>query len=123
MKDTRIAYGAMCLWWDSVSKAGSTATHPAHKEDNARMQRKKPSMAKALKHGLPCCPTCGGMLYEVANEAGFMAGAKQYEAAGHPGYRAFLRWQRGKCFPDMEAAVGAYRAQGGMYALRPEGGA
>lgn len=43
--DSRIVYGARCVWWDSIANA---ATKPG---------------------GLPCCPHCGGVLMEVPTEA------------------------------------------------------
>jgi hypothetical protein len=33
-----------------------------------------------------------------------------YEADGHPDYSTFVRWQRGRCFPDTDAAQAAYEA-------------
>lgn len=119
--DTRIAYGANCIWWGSIHETGNTATHPAHKADNEARKKAVPRMAPLIDRGLPCCPKCGGMLFEVGSEEQWMASVDKYEREGHPGYRDFILWQRGKCFPNMAAAVSAYRAQGGMYALRPEG--
>lgn len=90
-KDTRIAYGARCVWWDSIQNVGTiTARNGAT---------------------LPCCPHCRGMLFEMPNEQEWFAGVDKYEGAGHPGYRAFAEWMRGKCFPDINAAKRAYEAE------------
>lgn len=89
MKDTRIPYGARCTWWDSIDKVDHTA-------------------AGQSGHALPCCPHCGGMLFEVQSEKEWFDGADRYEANGHPGYRSMLEWARGKCFPDFAALKAAY---------------
>ena len=87
-KDQRVAYGATCTWWDDISKVGK--------------------MPPSNGHSLPCCPRCGGVLFEVPNEAEWFAGADQYERDGHPGYRAKLEWSRGKCFPNQDAMDKAF---------------
>lgn len=85
--DRRVVYGATCLWWDSITQVSVTG------------------------HGLPCCPHCGGVLYEVETEAVWWAQVDAYEAGKPwPGYRAFVTWLRGRCFPSRESALGAYRA-------------
>jgi len=87
MPDTRIVYGARCAWWDSIDKVGTTPT------------------------GLPACPHCGGVLFEVGTEAEWWLGVERHEAAGNDGYRAFVVWLRGKCFPTLEVAADAYQAR------------
>lgn len=72
-KDTRVVYGAMCSWWDSIDKVSSN-------------------------DGLPCCPHCGGILFEVPTEEEWFKGVDLYAAKGHPNYRKFIEWLRGKCF-------------------------
>ncbi len=79
-RDRRIVYGARCSWWGSIDEVSTTAS------------------------GLPCCPHCGGVLLEVDSEKEWWAGVDQFEADGHPGYRAFLVWLRGKCRPSVEMA-------------------
>lgn len=83
--DTRIAYGANCSWWGPIADVGT-----------------KPS-------GLPCCPVCGGMLFEVASSDEWWSGARRYEADGHPDYVAFLEWLQGRHFPSLDVAQDAYR--------------
>jgi hypothetical protein len=48
------------------------------------------------------------MLFEVPDEQTWLASVDKYEAASHPGYRAFIEWQRGKCFASMEGARATY---------------
>ena len=87
--DPRIPYGARCTWWDSIYKVGLTPAVPG-------------------KPRLPCCPGCGGMLFEVDSEETWFAGIDRYEAAGHPGYRAMMEWGRGQCFRTMTDLQYAY---------------
>ena len=88
--DPRIVYGTRCVWWDSIAKVGRT---------------------EGGRHPLPCCPRCGGALFEVPSEADWWAGVDRHEKAGNPGYRAFVEWLRGKCFPKYEDARFVYEAK------------
>lgn len=83
--DKRIAYGAGCTWWDSIAVVSIMA-----------------------KTRLPCCPHCGGLLYEVDSLAEWTAAGERHEKSGHPGYAAFLLWLRGKCFKTTAEARSAY---------------
>lgn len=83
--DTRIVYGATCRWWDSIDKASST--------DGS---------------GLPCCPICGGVLFEVPTAEAWWRDVDDFEADGHPGYRELLEFTRGKCYKSMDAATAAW---------------
>lgn len=89
--DLRIVYGARCSWWDSIDKVATTTGLPG---------------------GLPVCPHCGSPLFEVGSETEWWAGVDQHESEREPGYRAFIEWLRGKCFPTLEAARAAYREEG-----------
>ena len=80
---TDIVYGARCVWWDSIDKVDT------------------------LPSGLPCCPFCRGVLFQI-DEAEWDADAKEYEDAGHEGYVKFIEWLRGKCFLTQKAAEAAY---------------
>lgn len=86
-KDTRIVYGARCSWWDSIDKIGKTAS------------------------GLPACPHCRSVLFEMRDEQTWFAGVDAYEKAGNPGYRKMIEWARGKCFPGYPAMKRAYDAE------------
>jgi hypothetical protein len=91
--DTRIAYGAMCSWWDTIDKVGKTEP-----DRNG--------------HSIPCCPRCRRVLMEVPSPESWWAGVDRYEIA-HPGYRALIEWAQGKCFPSFKAAAAAYQAETG----------
>lgn len=69
--DKLIVYGANCLWWDSIDKAGKN-------------------------HGLPACPHCGSMLFQTTKED-WDIGVNKYDTK-HPGYKGLIEWSRGKCF-------------------------
>lgn len=84
-----IRSGARCTWWDSIGKVGLTSPGPSG-------------------HRLPCCPHCGGMLFEMENEGQWFAGVDRHEVNGHPGYRAMIEWSRGKCFRNFAALEAAY---------------
>ena len=56
--DTRIAYGVGCTWWDSIHKVATKSG------------------------GLPCCPSCGGLLFEVPSDVEWWSGYE--EETGNP---------------------------------------
>lgn len=70
LPDERLCYGVGCTWFGPIQEVKITET------------------------GLPCCPYCGSMLYEMANEAEWWESVDQHERAGHPGYRGMWEWQR-----------------------------
>lgn len=79
--DPRIVYGARCVWWDSISKAGLNRSR------------------------LPCCPHCGSVLFEVESELVWWTNVDAYaEREGDADYRAFMEWLRGKCFASLAQA-------------------
>lgn len=79
-----IVYGVHCAWWDSIGKC---RVHP---------------------NGLPCCPHCGSVLYQV-DEKAWWQGVDEHEAQGNPGYRKLVEWMRGRCYPNMKVARNVYR--------------
>lgn len=83
-RDSRIVYGATCAWWDSIDKVSKTPG------------------------GLPCCPHCGGVLFEMPTEEAWWRSVDTHERNGHPGYRWFITWLRGKCFGGFPEAMAAY---------------
>lgn len=87
MTDTRIAYGTRCSWWDSIDKVGKTPPHNGI--------------------SIPCCPHCGSPLFEVPDEQSWFAGVDKHDAK-NPGYRAFVEWLRGRCFPNYQDARAVY---------------
>lgn len=86
MKDKRFVYGARCCWFGSITEVGHT------------------------DGGLPCCPHCRSVLYEMPDETTWWDGVDRYEASGHPGYRAMVEWMRGKHFRSPIEAATAYAA-------------
>lgn len=86
--DTRIVYGARCVWWDSIDKVATD----------------KP---------IPTCPHCGNILFEMESPEVWWGCVDTFEAAGHPGYRRLVEWMRGKCFPTTAAAREAYKKETG----------
>ncbi len=86
MSENIVVYGVRCVWWDFINNAG------------------------VLKDsGLPCCPHCGSVLFQM-DESEWWQGVDNYESAGRPGYRKFVEWLHGKCFPTLFAAKQAYKA-------------
>lgn len=84
--DPRIVYGARCVWWDSISKASTK------------------------RGGLPCCPHCGSVLFEVDSELVWWTNVDAFaEKSGDPEYRAFVDWLRGRCYPTLTHAQIEYR--------------
>jgi hypothetical protein len=92
-EDTRIVYGINCVWWDGIEKVGATPPSP----DGIT---------------IPCCPFCGSPLFELPSPKEWWDGVEKYERDGHPGYRDFISWLQGKCFPGRSAAKAAYEASG-----------
>lgn len=85
--DNRIVYGALCIWWDGIEKVGRNGV-------------------------LPCCPHCKGVLFEMNSPKQWWDGVEAHEANGHPGYRDFIEWLKGKCYPTTHEAKKAYEASG-----------
>ena len=85
MIDTRYVYGANCTWHGPISAIGK-------------------------RGGIPCCPSCGSMLFEFPHKDDWTRAADRYEAAGHPGYRNMIDWSERRCFPTRKALEDAYAA-------------
>lgn len=98
--DARFCYGATCTWFGSIHETKSTP---------------------GPHGGIPCCPLCGGVLYELPDEGEWWGGIDAYEKEGHPDYRAMWEWQRGqkKCFSSrngIDVLVAAYQSAVGKTA-------
>lgn len=78
-----IAYGMACTWHD----------------DKANV---------AVDRGLPCCPHCKGLLFEMT-EPEWLVGVAKHNVA-HPGYARFIVWAKGKCHPNFKAAWDEFNA-------------
>ena len=74
----RIGFGAACCWWDEIEAAAPTVT------------------------GIPCCPHCGGVLYELESDSWWLFARKHAEEAKDSRYLAFVEWIRGRCFPNVD---------------------
>lgn len=72
-EDTRVVYGAVCTWWDSIDKVSTTPS------------------------GLPCCPYCGGVLFEMPNEEYLQDENAVISTQYNINYQAAMDWVRGKC--------------------------
>lgn len=101
--DARLCYGVRCTWFGSIHETAS------------------------IEGGLPCCPLCHGVLFEIPDEGEWWRGIDEFERGTHPnnprphpGYRAMWEWQRAqkRCFSlrlDGPAGlVAAYREATGV---------
>lgn len=82
-----VAFGANCSWWDLKQNVGT-------------MRNVRPGSTSDL----PCCPKCGGVLFEAELEQWWIA-AETYEKNGHGAYQDYLEWAQGKCFPTTQIAT------------------
>ena len=88
MSDNRIVYSAGCTWWDSIDKIGRH------------------------RNGLPTCPHCGSVLFEVPNEETWFENIGKYEEiSDDKEYSSKLKWARGKCFKNMSLLDEAYQLE------------
>ncbi|WP_161884478.1 hypothetical protein [Deinococcus alpinitundrae] len=83
LRDTRIVYGAGCTYWGGIYSIGRGPV------------------------GLPGCPYCGGLLYEVQTEEEYLDCIDvNSAAAGDFGYSGFIRWNKGRpcksLHPDLD---------------------
>src|SRR5690606_31561522 len=98
-----LPYGAVCTWWDSIDKAGQLVTDPA------RVTRGNGSTTTIRASTLPCCPHCRGVLFQVDSEAAWWSVINEHaRRTGDADYPEFIRWLRGRCFPDMRTARAAF---------------
>lgn len=84
--ESRVVFGASCCWWNRIEAAAQTET------------------------GLPCCPHCGGMLYELGEDSWWRFARQHGEEARDERYLAFLEWLRGRCFLNVDLARAAFDA-------------
>lgn len=88
-----IAYGARCSWWDAKENAGT-----------------RESGYKGVP-GLPCCPHCGGVLFEI-EERTWNIGVETREAfkwaAERDDYPELVAWSRGRCYPEPDAMLAGW---------------
>lgn len=89
-----IAYGANCVWWDSIDKSG------------------------ILNSGLPCCPICRNVLFQM-NEAEWQERVVNFDKT-HKGYAEFIAWLKGKCFLSHTRAQARWLAELPPESITPE---
>lgn len=88
MSDPRVVYGARCSWWDTIDKIATSSS------------------------GLPVCPYCASPLFETTDLEEWYRQVDAHErSAPEPGYRIFVEWLRGRCFPAMGESSGIERAR------------
>lgn len=84
-KDRRVVYGMGCVWWGNIADT------------------------VVPKDGIPRCPHCHGVLFEMEGEDVYMDAVRRYEREkGLTGYTDFIRWLRGKCFIKIDVAAAAW---------------
>lgn len=93
MRDRRYVYGANCAWFGSINDVG-------------------------VGGGLPCCPHCGGMLFETENRHKFFTIPPAFEA-DHPGYTEMMQWleeenKLGPCRKTIQDAAELYFIRKGI---------
>ena len=86
MSDDRYVYGARCAWFGPISAVGH------------------------LPGGLPCCPYCKSVLFEMP-ESQWWEGVDRHEKV-HPGYRAMIEWAADKHFASFKEMQTAYDKHG-----------
>ena len=90
--DTRFVYGATCAWIGPIQAVGNTKTHPRHQA----LMKAANAPQKIADASLPCCPHCGGMLFELPSRDDYMRGVPDFDKQ-HPGYAKFVAWWEEKC--------------------------
>lgn len=74
MEDKRVVCGAKCTWWDSIDK-----------------------VKKDKQSGLPVCPYCGNVLFEVSSIEKWNEAVDRYvQSTGFTDYSAYTEWNRGR---------------------------
>jgi len=81
MIDDRIVYGVGCLWWGSIKDVAVN------------------------KAGLPVCPHCNSLLFEVDSQTKWDQQIADYATkTGDTKYIEFMAWLKGKCRKDIRDA-------------------
>lgn len=112
--DPRIVSGATCTWWGTIDETGLTVRAPV---TGAVINGRRMFLAPPLKTsninpellGLPCCPHCGGVLFEVPSIEEWWAQVDAYEkSSGDKQYRKLIEFMRGRHFFSVEQARDAF---------------
>jgi hypothetical protein len=80
--DRRIAFGERCTWWGSIDEVAAGGLRP-------------------------CCPHCRGPLLALPSIDCWNQTVDVQDAI-QPGYKAFIAWLRGHCYPTLLVAEAAY---------------
>lgn len=124
-QDSRFCYGANCTWFGPITDVGSTGKYKV--KDKAEHFPPFPGSADAVDISLPCCPCCGGMLFELPQESEFWLALQMFEAGTyqtqaeqpaarpHPGYEAMWKWQQEQktCFATAQELAAAFKTATG----------
>jgi len=105
MAENLIVYGARCVWWDDIDKVGFIESVGVGNISIGPRGKVNIDIQK-----LPCCPYCKGVLFQM-DEEDWWRGVDNHENKGHLGYRDFITWLQGKCFPDQQVAEKVYQAE------------
>lgn len=81
-----IVYGSMCTWWGELHHVG-----------------RNPGSS------IPCCPFCRRPLWQISYEDWIGSAAEHAKQVTEYDYQAYIRWCRGKCYPNLETALRAYK--------------
>lgn len=103
MKDERVVYGANCTWVGKINEVATTQS------------------------GLPCCPQCGGTLFEFQNEQEYFDGNERVSEQYNIDYHAAMEWVRsnGICNREKDIKISDIQEYGvppiySMYLRRDE---
>lgn len=105
MSENLHVYAATCSWHGPISEVG-TMKLPA---TEATIGGKKVMIGGEDSYGLPCCPHCQSVLFQM-DEDKFWRGALEHQQKGHTNYETFLRWTmtQKRCWPTLAEAAAAY---------------
>ena len=78
--EQEIWYGFCTYWTDDWDKLSAT----------------EPVEGEAISHGIPCCPECGSVGYQMTAQE-WKEGVEKYEADGHTGYATFIEGLKEQC--------------------------
>ena len=105
MSDPRIVSGARCVWWGSIEEVGMTTPEGFVAPPFSELRL---AALRASAVSIPCCPHCGGVLFECASIEDWFEGVDKHERNGHPHYRKMIEWLRGKHFKTWPQATAAW---------------
>jgi hypothetical protein len=110
MNESPYCYSAHCSWHGPISAVGKTESSP-----NPVKVKRGGREITIPNGGIPCCPFCGSVLFQVRNKLEWDSGAIIHEQKGHTNYVAFLGWTRvqERCWPSLRDAAVDYSKETG----------